>query len=55
MVFWVACVDAGAKKVLIPAASVMGLQTVPPDLLAKVQPMFYSDPVDAVYNALGVS
>lgn len=26
------CVDAGAKKVLIPAASVMDLQTVPPDL-----------------------
>lgn len=49
------CVDAGAKKVLIPAASVMDLQTVPPDLLVKVQPVFYSDPVDAVYKALGVS
>ena len=49
------CVDAGAKKVLIPASSVMDLQTVPPDLLVKVQPMFYSDPIDAVYKALGVS
>jgi ATP-dependent Lon protease len=49
------CVDAGAKKVLIPASSVMDLQTVPPDLLVKVQPMFYSDPLDAVYKALGVS
>ncbi|MCM3443720.1 protease Lon-related BREX system protein BrxL [Metabacillus halosaccharovorans] len=49
------CVDAGAKKVLIPAASVMDLQTVPPDLLVKVQPVFYSDPIDAVYKALGVS
>ncbi|KOF09263.1 ATP-dependent Lon protease [Planococcus glaciei] len=49
------CVDAGAKKVLIPAASVMDLQTVPPDLLVKVQPVFYSDPVDAVYKALGVN
>jgi ATP-dependent Lon protease len=48
-------VDAGAKKVLIPAASVMDLQTVPPDLLVKVQPVFYSDPIDAVYKALGVS
>ena len=37
------CVDAGAKKVLIPAASVMDLQTVPPDLLVKVQPVFYPD------------
>lgn len=47
------CVDAGAKKVLIPAASVMDLQTVPSDLLVKVQPVFYSDPVDAVYKAWG--
>ncbi|MDQ0187846.1 protease Lon-related BREX system protein BrxL [Cytobacillus kochii] len=49
------CIDAGAKKVLIPAASVMDLQTVPPDLLVKVQPVFYSDPIDAVFKALGVS
>lgn len=49
------CVDAGAKKVLIPAASLMDLPTVPPDLLVKVWPVFYSDPVDAVYKALGVS
>lgn len=49
------CVDAGAKKVLIPASSVIDLQTVPPDLLVKVQPVFYSDPIDAVYKALGVN
>lgn len=49
------CVDAGAKKVLIPAASVVDLQTVPPDLLVKVQPIFYADPIDAVYKALGVN
>lgn len=49
------CVDAGAKKVLIPASAVMDLQTVPPDLLVKVQPVFYSDPTDAVFKALGVS
>jgi ATP-dependent Lon protease len=49
------CVDAGAKKVLIPASSVMDFQTVPPDLLVKVQPVFYSDPTDAVFKALGVS
>lgn len=39
------CVDAGAKKVLIPAASVMDLQTFPPDLLVKVQPVFYAERV----------
>jgi len=49
------CVDAGAKKVLIPASSVVDFQTVPPDLLIKVQPIFYSDPIDAVFKALGVS
>lgn len=49
------CVDAGAKKVLIPASSVVDLQTVPPDLLVKVQPVFYSDPIDAVFKALGVN
>lgn len=49
------CVDAGAKKVLIPASSVVDLQTVPAELLIKVQPIFYSDPIDSVYKALGVS
>lgn len=49
------CVDAGAKKVLIPASSVVDLQTVPSDLLVKVQPIFYADPIDAVFKALGVS
>lgn len=49
------CVDAGAKKVLIPASSVVDFQTVPADLLIKVQPIFYSDPIDAVFKALGVS
>lgn len=47
------CVYAGAKKVLIPAASVVDFQTVPADLLIKVQPIFYSDPIDAVFKALG--
>lgn len=49
------CVDAGAKRVLIPAASVIDFQTVPPDLLIKIQPVFYSDPTDAVFKALGVT
>lgn len=49
------CVDAGGKKVLIPASSVVDFQTVPADLLIKVQPVFYSDPTDAVFKALGVS
>lgn len=47
--------DAGAKKVLIPASSVVDFQTIPSDLLIKVQHIFYSDPIDAVFKALGVS
>ncbi|NLD45639.1 MAG: ATP-dependent Lon protease, partial [Clostridiaceae bacterium] len=47
------CVDAGAKRVLIPAASVNDLQTIPAELLVKVQPIFYSDAIDAVFKALG--
>jgi ATP-dependent Lon protease len=43
------CVDAGAKKVLI-----VDFQTVLVDLLGKLQPVFYSNPIDAVYKALGV-
>ncbi|MDV2581669.1 protease Lon-related BREX system protein BrxL [Alkalibacillus haloalkaliphilus] len=49
------CVDSGGKKVLVPASSATDLATVPPDLMTKVQLIFYQDPVDAVYKALGVS
>lgn len=46
-------VDAGAKRALIPATAVADYQTVPADLLVKIQPIFYSDPIDAVFKALG--
>ncbi|MGV2941477.1 hypothetical protein AB5I83_17875 [Mesobacillus sp. LC4] len=49
------CVGSGAKKVLIPASSVVDFQTVPSDLLIKEQPIFYSDPINTVFKALGVS
>src|SRR5699024_3241185 len=48
------CVDSGAKKVLIPTSQVADLQTVPNELIVKVQPIFYADPIDAVFKALGV-
>jgi len=31
------------------------IATVPPELFTKFQTSFYSDPVDAVYKALGLS
>ena len=46
--------DAGAKKVLIPACSVGNISTIPPELFAKFQTSFYQDPVDAAFKALGV-
>ncbi|MDD2388267.1 MAG: protease Lon-related BREX system protein BrxL [Desulfobacterales bacterium] len=46
--------DAGAKKILIPMSSVGDIPTIPGELFAKFQTSFYSDPVDAVYKALGV-
>lgn len=47
--------DSGAKRVLLPMSSAMDIPTVPPELFTKFQVSFYSDPVDAVYKALGVN
>ncbi|QDV37590.1 protease Lon-related BREX system protein BrxL [Tautonia plasticadhaerens] len=46
--------DAGAKRVLLPMASVRDIPTIPGELFAKFQTGFYSDPSDAVFKALGV-
>ena len=46
--------DSGAKRVLLPMASVGDIPTVPGELFAKFQTGFYSDPQDAVFKALGV-
>jgi ATP-dependent Lon protease len=46
--------DAGAERILLPMSSVTDIPTVPGELFAKFQTSFYSDPVDAVFKALGV-
>jgi ATP-dependent Lon protease len=46
--------DAGAKRLLLPMASVQDIPTVPGELFAKFQTSFYADPADAVFKALGV-
>lgn len=46
--------DSGAKRILLPMASVRDLPTIPGELFAKFQTGFYADPVDAVFKALGV-
>jgi len=48
-------VVSGAKKILLPAPSAGDFFTVPADLIVKVQPIVYLDPIDADYKALGVS
>ncbi|HEX9997337.1 MAG TPA: protease Lon-related BREX system protein BrxL [Abditibacterium sp.] len=45
--------DAGAKRVLMPMASVSDISTVPGELFARFQSSFFADPVDAVFKALG--
>jgi ATP-dependent Lon protease len=46
--------DAGAKRILLPMASVSDIPTIPGELFAKFRTSFYSDPADAVFKALGV-
>jgi ATP-dependent Lon protease len=46
--------EAGAKRLLLPMASVGDIPTIPGELFAKFQTSFYADPSDAVFKALGV-
>lgn len=48
------CFDSGAKKILLPMVNAGDIGTVPPELFAKFQIMFYSTAEDAVFKALGV-
>ena len=47
-------IDAGAKRILLPMASVGDIPTIPGELFAKFQTSFYSDPRDAAFKSLGV-
>lgn len=48
------CADCGAKKVLIPAVSMVDYGTIPADLMTAFQIIPYSSAEDAVFKALGV-
>ena len=48
------CLDSGAKKVLIPATSMIDFATVPPDLMSAFQLIPYQSAEDAIFKALGV-
>lgn len=44
--------NAGAKQLLLPIQSMQELMHVPGELLTAVQPIFYSDPIEAVKKAI---
>lgn len=46
--------DSGAKRILLPMASVGDIPSIPGELFAKFQTAFYADPVDAAFKAVGV-
>lgn len=48
------CLDSGAKKVLIPATSMVDFGTIPPELMSAFQLIPYQSAEDAVFKALGV-
>lgn len=48
-------VDNGAKKVLIPVSNKRHFLDVPGDLLERVDPIFYSEPLGAALKALGAT
>lgn len=48
------CLDAGAKKILLPLSSAADLGTAPAELIGAFNLIFYSSAEDAVFKALGV-
>ena len=48
------CLDSGAKRVLIPAISMVDFATVPANLMSAFQLIPYQSAEDAVFKALGV-
>ena len=48
------CLDAGAKKILLPITSAPDLGSVPSDLIGAFSIIFYTTAQEAVFKALGV-
>jgi ATP-dependent Lon protease len=46
--------DNGARRVLIPLSNRRQMLEVPPDVLERVDPIFYSEPLAAALKALGI-
>jgi ATP-dependent Lon protease len=50
-----AIMDNGAKRVLLPTENKRHFLDVSSDVVEKVDPIFYSDPITAALKALGVN
>jgi ATP-dependent Lon protease len=48
------CKNAGAKRLLLPMDCIKDIQAIDREILTKVQPMFYTDPIDAAKKALDI-
>ena len=46
--------DNGARRVLVPTANKRHFLEVPGDVIEKVDPIFYSDPISAALKAIGI-
>jgi len=46
--------EAGAKKILVPTENKRDLADVPDELLSNMQPVLYTDPINAAIRAMGL-
>ena len=46
--------DAGGKRLLIPSENKRDIADVPDEILNKLQPVFYTDPINAAIRAMGL-
>ena len=46
--------DSGGRRVLIPSENKRDLADVPDEVLDRLQPVFYSDPLNAAIRAMGL-
>ncbi|RMD58900.1 protease Lon-related BREX system protein BrxL [Candidatus Parcubacteria bacterium] len=47
--------ENGARRVILPMANARHLPAVPPDVLEKVDPIFYNEPLTAAIKAIGLA
>jgi len=46
--------ESGARRMLIPGENKRDLADVPDEVLSKLQPTFYTDPIGAAVRAMGL-